>query len=108
MLVSHHPAAFAGLILLASYASNDSDLSSLSLPVLSISASNDGLATPAKLAAAEHLLPAGTQHVLLEGGNHGQFGSYGEQKGDGEPGISRETQQAQVAAAVLSFLERLP
>lgn len=33
-------------------------------------------------------LPSGTSEVVIDGGSHAQFGSYGSQHGDGIPTIS--------------------
>lgn len=107
MAVHRHPGAFRGLVFWASYPAEGDDLSGSSVPVLSVSASHDGLSTPAKVAAAARLLPASARRIVIEGGNHAQFGTYGPQKGDGTATISREDQQSQVAAATLSFLEAL-
>ena len=107
MAVDRHPGVFAGLVLWASYPASGNNLSQATIPVLSISASNDGLSTPAKVDAAAGLLPANTQKVVVEGGNHGQFGSYGLQKGDDVPVLTREAQQAAVAKETLTFLDRL-
>jgi hypothetical protein len=41
----------------------------------------------------------------LTGGNHAQFGWYGPQEGDGEATIDTLTQQTQVVAAILNFLQ---
>jgi hypothetical protein len=54
------------------------------------------------------LLPPGTRWVAIEGGNHGQFGWYGEQAGDNLANISREIQQDQVIQATLDLLRALP
>lgn len=107
MAVSRHPAAFAGLIFWASYPAGGTDLSRTSVPALSISASNDGLSTPAKVASAASNLPPDTVTSVIEGGNHAQFGSYGLQKNDGTATIRREDQQQQANTAVLEFLGRL-
>jgi hypothetical protein len=53
------------------------------------------------------LLPANTKYVVIEGGNHAQFGSYGFQAGDNEATISPEEQWTQIAAATLEFLKEL-
>jgi hypothetical protein len=65
------------------------------------------LATPDKIDASRPLLPPDAQWVAIEGGNHAQFGFYGPQSGDNEATISREEQQAQIAAATLQLLQRL-
>ena len=38
---------------------------------------------------------------------HAFFGDYGEQPGDGEPGISRQQAQQQIAAESVRFMDRL-
>jgi len=54
------------------------------------------------------LLPDDTQYVVIDGGNHAQFGSYGLQAGDNESTISPEEQWTQIANATVEFLEELP
>jgi dienelactone hydrolase len=96
----------SGLLLFASYpAENMADAQGL--PVLSISGSNDGLSTPNKIAASKSLLPPTTTYAIVVGGVHAFFGDYGEQPGDGEPGISRNEAQQQIVAESLRFMDRL-
>jgi len=101
------PGAVQGLVLLGAYPAENNNLSHASLSVLSISASRDGLANPAKIAASRDLLPADTLWVTIAGGNHAQFGWYGEQNGDNPAEISRQEQQNQVVNAVSAFLASL-
>ena len=79
-----------GLFFWAAYPGSTDDLSGQTLAVASISASLDGLATPAKIDASRPLLPSLTAWVVIEGGNHAQFGWYGDQPGDNMAMISRE------------------
>jgi len=102
-----NPNTVDGLFLWAAYPASTDDLSSLPLAVTSISATRDGLATPAKIAASRPLLPGGARWVVIEGGNHAQFGSYGSQRGDGTAAISREEQQRQIVTATLELLSQL-
>ncbi len=102
-----HRRAVKGLVLWASYPAGSSDLSTSGLPVLSIFGSKDALATGDRIDAARPLLPADTEYVAIQGGNHGQFGSYGAQPGDGTAEITRAEQQAQVVAATAAFLGKL-
>lgn len=44
--------------------------------------------------------------VVIDGGNHAQFGNYGKQKGDIDATISGEEQQSIAAEAIREFLER--
>lgn len=102
-----YPGAVEGLLLLAAYPANSDDLSSSGLEVVSVYASNDGLATVEKIEASRTLLPAGTKFVLIEGGNHAQFGDYGEQGSDGSAAIDRAEQQAQAVSAALDLLRNI-
>lgn len=103
--VKKQPERFAGLILLAAYPAENTDISELNLPVLSISASADGLSTPAEVSAGRQRLPQQTQYVQLAGGNHAQFGDYGPQANDGSASLSRDLQQALTASAISDFLK---
>ena len=94
-----------GLVLLAAYP--DIDLSALPLDVVVVYSSRDGLATVEKVESARALLPASTQWVEIEGGNHAQMGWYGPQAGDNEATISREDQQQLVINACADLLNRL-
>ena len=44
--------------------------------------------------------------VVIEGGNHAQFGNYGKQKGDPDATISSEEQQDIAVTAIKEFLEK--
>jgi dienelactone hydrolase len=100
------PGLFAGLILLAAYADKGDNLSQTQLPVISITGSQDGVSTPAEIAAAKPYLPASTRYLVIEGGNHSQFGNYGPQKNDGKATIDAQNQQQQARDAMLSFIRQ--
>jgi pimeloyl-ACP methyl ester carboxylesterase len=102
-----HPSRVQGLVLWASYPDASNDLSDRDVEVTSISGTLDGLATPEKIAASRPLLPPDTAWVIIEGGNHAQFGWYGPQSGDNPADITREEQQQEIAQATLRLLESL-
>lgn len=102
-----HPKEVRGLVLWASYPASADDLSASVLPILSVSASRDGLATPAKIAAARVLLPPTTIYRFIEGGNHAQFGSYGTQMGDHAATITPAEQWRLVVQATANFLAQV-
>ena len=99
------PSKVDGLLLLASYP--DVDLSQLALDVVVVYGTRDGLATVEKVEGARSLLPASTEWIEIEGGNHAQFSWYGDQVGDNTAEISHEQQQAQVIDAGISLLKRV-
>ena len=54
--------------------------------------SEDGVVNWEKISESRKYSPKDFTEHIIEGGNHAQFGSYGKQKGDGEPLISAERQ----------------
>lgn len=103
----NHPGAVQGLVLWASYPAGSDDLSASALKVVSISGSLDGLSTVEKVNASRPLLPPSTTWVQIAGGNHAQFGWYGDQAGDNPASISRENQLEQMVNATIRLLESL-
>jgi pimeloyl-ACP methyl ester carboxylesterase len=96
------------LIFWAAYCDKSFDLSSRTdVKVTSISGSLDGLATPAKLESTKIFAPPSTKYVVINGGNHAQFGNYGVQSGDNPATIRREDQQKQIVMVTISALKGL-
>lgn len=102
-----NPGAVQGLVLWASYPAGSDDLSGSELVVASIYGSDDGVASLEDVRSAAALLPADTQWVEVQGGNHAQFGWYGPQGGDNPAGIDALAQQEQLVAATVDVLERI-
>lgn len=103
--IADHPDAVDALILWASYPGKEDSLTRRrDLAVTSIYGTQDGLATVEKIEASRSLLPPQSTFVAIEGGNHAQFGWYGEQRGDTPATITPEAQQAQVIAATITAL----
>ena len=87
-----------GLVLLASYSTKVIDE-----PAISIYGSNDGVLNLEKYEEAKSNLPANLKEVVIDGGNHAQFGDYGEQDGDGKATITAEEQQRKTADEIVNF-----
>lgn len=102
-----NPSLVDGLVLWASYPADNTDFSDSNLPVLSIFASNDQVASLEEIEDSRSRLPEETQFIQIDGGNHAGFGWYGEQNGDGILEISKADQQDQIAAATINFLQNL-
>jgi hypothetical protein len=105
IFLNNNPNWVSGLILLAAYPANSSDLSKSGLHVLSIYGDQDLVLDIDNLNETKSLLPIDTEYYLIDGGNHAYFGNYGEQKGDGEAQITREEQQALTIDYIVLFLE---
>jgi len=104
LFAKEHP-QIEGLVFWASYPADES-LKDSTIRVLSIYGTND-MAGVATFTEKDVLMPADIQYVIIEGGNHAQFGDYGLQPGDNEATISRADQQAQTVEAVVEFLTSL-
>ena len=100
------PDAFDGVVFLASYPAESTDLSSASLAALTLAGTEDGVSGDVFEESLERLPEAATLEVL-EGGNHAQFGDYGPQKGDGTATMSRDAQQRATAAAILELVSSI-
>jgi alpha-beta hydrolase superfamily lysophospholipase len=100
-----------GVILWASYPSDTFRIDDATINVVSIYGTEDGLATLDKIETSKIHLPKNTQFVRIDGGNHTQFGWYGDgeelQKGDRPAAITRERQQAIIVKATVDFLQLL-
>ena len=95
--------AVDGVVLLASYP-NKTLPENISL--LSIYGSEDKVLERDAYENTKKNYPPNVEEVVIEGGNHAQFGSYGTQRGDGEATITREEQQEQTVTAILDFVHK--
>ena len=95
-----------GVILYASYPQGD-ELKDSNVEVTSIYGSLDGVANLEKISDSKNLLPSTTTFIEIAGGNHAQFGSYGEQSGDNPAEISADEQIEQAANASIDLLNKI-
>ena len=96
-----------GLVFLASYAENKNNFSDKPIKVLSLWGSKDKVADLNKVKAGKAIMPSNSEFIEIEGGNHGGFGDYGHQKGDGQATISNKQQMSAAAKYIIKFLEDL-
>lgn len=88
-----HENKIKGLILLAAYPTKETDIKTIA-----IYGSEDKVVNRSKLDLVKN-------KIEIPGGNHGQFGNYGEQKGDGKATITAEDQQSQTVEDILNFIQ---
>lgn len=93
---------YEGLILLGSYTTED--FSESDINVLSIYGSEDGVLNRQKYNENKSNLPDGFVEIVIDGGNHANFGMYGPQDGDGESKITNEEQISLTASNILQFI----
>lgn len=98
-----HQDELKGLIMIASYPAKTLGED---FPVLSILGSEDQVLNMDSYNKAKPKAK-NLKQVVIDGGNHCQFGSYGFQKGDGEATITPENQQKQTADAILNFVRMM-
>ena len=96
---AEHVSDFKGMILFAAYPTQET-----AIDTLVIYGSEDGVLNMARIAEAPKLVSGNYSEVVIDGGNHAQFGNYGKQKGDGEADISAEEQQTQTIQAIRKFI----
>lgn len=121
-LVSDYPDSFDGLVLMASWSREATNLSEWEGSVLSFYASEDQLATAGEVETNSIYLPEGTQlnepggflemtnktyYYEIEGGNHAGFGCYGAQDGDGDATITPVEQQEQLINVLQSYVTKV-
>lgn len=104
LYASRH-ASLDGIVFWASYPADEA-LKNSNLKVLSVYGTRD-MGGMEKFEASRANLPPITEFVVIDGGNHAQFGDYGAQPGDNEATISRSDQQSQAVHATVQFLKEL-
>ena len=92
----------AGLYFLGSYPAGD--FSASDLPMLSIYGELDGLSTVEDIEESRELFSDDSVFIEIEGGNHAQFGLYGEQKGDNAAEITPIEQQDQAVEILTQWI----
>lgn len=98
-----HSDEFEGVILLAAYSSVD--LSDTNLNVISIYGTEDKVLNMKTYNDRLENLPKDYQEVVIDGGNHAYFGSYGPQAGDGQALITNDEQIKTTVDNVVQLLQ---
>ena len=94
-LVYENPNVFEGLFLMGTSHPRDIDLSIQNIPCIKLYAENDGLASVEEVMENKSKLPKDSKLILINGGNHSQFGYLGKLLMDSSPDISLDEQQKQ-------------
>ena len=94
-----------GLVLLASYPQEKTDLANESIKVLSLWGDLDTVADLSKVKGAKTAMPDDAAFIELTGGNHSGFGDYGHQKGDGLSTITNKQQMLDTSKYILEVLD---
>lgn len=93
-----HSSQLTGVIMLAAYPTKPL---SEKLRSIIIYGSEDRVLNRKRMEEANRYLPNNSEKFIIEGGNHAQFGNYGDQSGDGIAAISSEEQQNQAVKIIM-------
>ncbi len=104
-LYANKHANLDGIVFWASYPADDT-LKNTEMKILSVYGTQD-MGGMDVFDASRANLPTHTEFVVIDGGNHAQFGDYGFQPGDNEATITRADQQSQIVDATVQLLESL-
>lgn len=102
------PEGVKGLVLLASYPDEKTDLAAAGIKVQSLIGTEDRIVDRAAFGAADVRLGKDYVKVEVPGGNHSYFANYGVQEGDGEATIGYGIQQSLVLKAVSEIFAPVP
>ena len=102
-----HPEIIDGVAIWASYPPDNTDISDLDIPVVSMYGSRELRVDDASVGERKYLLPEDTLYIRIEGGDHHQFGSYEINPRDHLATISRASQHEQIIQATLEILREI-
>lgn len=94
--------ALRGLVLLAAYPTKQIGDE---LSLLSIYGTEDGVLQMDQYEKGKDYWPKDAREVIIEGGNHAQFGNYGLQAGDGTARLTAAEQQMQTTSKILEYFD---
>lgn len=103
MFVNTHLSSVDGLILLASYSTKEIPDS---VDCCTVYGEYDQVLNKKKYEEYRENLPDNSSEMIIDGGNHAQFGDYGRQKGDGEATITPQQQWNQTCEFIKTWTER--
>ena len=102
-----HLETIDGLVIWASYPADNADLSDAELPVTLIYGTQDPRVNDESVAARKQLLPANTNYVRIEGGDHHQFGAYEIKPEEHHAIMGADEQQEIIIQTTLSVLNAI-
>lgn len=103
MYAASSPEGIDGLVLLASYPSSEIDDG---IRLLSVTGDMDGCLDKKDYSGSIPYCPSDTEFFVIEGGNHSQFGDYGQQSGDGNASVSRDEQQRMLVDKIDQWIKQ--
>lgn len=101
---ANSPNRYRGLVLLAAYSTEQ--LNGAVTSVLSVYGSLDTVLDMQKVIESRELMPFDYTEKIIDGGNHAQFGDYGEQKGDTPAAITADEQVNITCDIIESFIKK--
>ena len=97
-----HSDMVEGLIHLASYSTKELDESMMEMVIYG---TEDRIVNKKNIEAGRRMAPDRYYEYTIEGGNHAQFGNYGDQAGDGPASISASEQQSEAIRMITDTIK---
>jgi len=94
---------YEGMIFLASYPATN--LTDSGMKALSIYGTKDGVLNMVSYNKSKAYMPDDFTEYVIEGGNHADFGDYGNQRGDGDATISEFLQKESTIQCIKEFIQ---
>lgn len=102
----NRPGVYKGVVFLAAHPDKDDDMNNTDLKALSIYGSIDGVLNRKRHKENYGNFPKDLHEIVIEGGNHGNFGTYGFQNGDRTSLVDRIHQIDITAKAIVEFMSK--
>lgn len=102
MYTEKNASKIKGVILLAAYPTKKMPEH---VKLLSIYGAKDGVLRMEKYSKGKSYWSENSIELVIDGGNHAQFGYYGKQKNDNNADISADEQQKQTLNSILEFIK---
>ncbi len=102
----NRPGVYEGVVFLAAHPDKDDDMNKTDLRALSIYGSIDSVLNRKRYEENFGNFKEGMREVVIDGGNHGNFGTYGFQNGDHTSRIDRIEQINIAAKAIVEFMQQ--
>lgn len=102
----NRPGVYKGVVFLAAHPDKNDDMNNTDLKALSIYGSIDGVLNRKRHKENYGNFPKDLHEIVIEGGNHGNFGTYGFQNGDRTSLVDRIHQIDITAKAIVEFMSK--
>lgn len=102
----NRPGVYEGVVFLAAHPDKNDDMNKTDMRALSIYGSLDSVLSRERYSKYHDNFKMDMDEIVIEGGNHGNFGAYGFQNGDHTSTIDKYVQIDKTAEYIADFIKR--